>query len=182
MLKFFSYSYIVILVDMNNLKKMQANGTRLSFTLNAADSAQFFNDEMDNRLWSSHVVYNNYVNKMIKPWADNYIMYPEISTKGRIHYHGILTVSAFDKFYLTYARKIEQCEYINMDLDTLNEEDNKWLEYCTKDRLLMEPLIATRGKGLKYSINHKTACSSLKEINTKSKKNQSSLQSYFATI
>lgn len=159
--------------------KMFLNKTRLSVTLNGDDSIQCFNDNMENRLWNTYIFYNTYLHKMFKPWAE-YEFQLEISKKGRIHMHGTVTIKDYERYYLIYARKIDKCEYINAEIDTIDDL-TVWQAYCSKDSLLMIPL-CKKNRGVKQSINHETACASIKELITKYDKNQQKLTSYFNTI
>lgn len=159
--------------------KMFPNGTHLSVTLNGDDSIQCFNDNMENRLWNTYIFYNNYLHKMFKPWCE-YEFQLEISRKGRIHMHGTVKMIDYERFYLLYSRKIDKCEYINAEIDTI-ETYSVWQIYCSKDSLLMIPL-CKKSRGVKQSITHDTPCASIKELVTKYDKQQKTLTSYFESI
>lgn len=147
--------------------KMLGNGEQLAITLNVADSGQFFNDNISNRLWNAYVIYNNFCHKYIKPWAD-YDIYTEISRKGRIHCHGVIRITDYIKYYVQYARKLDRLDSMNVDLDTISDMD-KWLEYCRKDSLLMSTMYEKEARGGKYQLTQYLPCARKEKINTKAK-------------
>lgn len=63
------------------------------------------------------------------------MIYPEFDPKGRLHYHGILTLNHTEKvrFYKHAMHKLKLLGFIDIKpMDTF-KDNLKWLIYCKKD-------------------------------------------------
>lgn len=80
----------------------------------------------------------NYISKI----RVNYILFPELDLKGRLHFHGIIERSKDNiKDYLWSIKFLERWTFI-----CVKEIKNmaKWLQYCKKDWKITKKLIQTK--------------------------------------
>lgn len=63
-----------------------------------------------------------------------YELNPEISNKGRIHFHGKLKIDCIVRFLLYDIKKIEKIGIY--EIDEINDHDI-WYKYCNKDKKVM---------------------------------------------
>lgn len=70
----------------------------------------------------------------------NYYMYPELSGKGRIHYHGWLEIHDVPQFYLMDVPRLIEHGHIKIDT---HDGTDKWDIYITKSTGYMNDLTNT---------------------------------------
>ncbi|AXH77558.1 MAG: putative replicase-associated protein [Cressdnaviricota sp.] len=135
------YPYYLYLISMDSQKqtpfKKPRNdipsyedmliGVRYAITINPCDKMQKFRDPL--RLTSflneiSKLLYHN--NKIYR-----YTLYPELSPKGRLHYHGYITILDIDTFYLYSIPNLLKMSTIV--IKPIKEESKEmWQNYCIK--------------------------------------------------
>lgn len=74
-----------------------------------------------------------------------FILFPEISQRGRIHYHGTIVIKNKLQFYLHEAFKLSMWCHVKMTtferIDTETETKYKsWQEYIEKNKAMMKSL------------------------------------------
>lgn len=98
-----------------------------TFTVSPSDDYQYFNE--DDREDKFYKLWKMYFRK----WIDiNVYLHPELSPRGRLHFHGTIlfkTEKAIKKFYLFYVSDILRKSQI--EIDTITDPD-KWSLYCAK--------------------------------------------------
>lgn len=62
-------------------------------------------------------------------------LYPEISSLGRVHYHGILKVYDIFEFYLKDIPMLK--DICSFEIDKIDSMET-WIKYCTKQKSIME--------------------------------------------
>lgn len=101
--------------------------TKYSFTVSPCDDYQYFNE--DDREDKFRKMFKMY----FKKWKSiNVYLYPELSPRGRLHFHGTLlfkTEKSIKTFYLFYISDILRKAQI--EIDTIGDEE-KWRLYCVK--------------------------------------------------
>lgn len=70
--------------------------------------------------------------------ASRLVLYPELSKQGNIHFHGLIEIKDYVKFY-KMLKKHNTC--IGFRLVKELTDPVVWLEYCVKDRLLMQTIL-----------------------------------------
>lgn len=67
---------------------------------------------------------------------------PEISTNGKLHWHGIILFKTFTKVGKFYSQLPIYLNLLQMELDTISDI-KEWVEYCNKGSNYMRALLAT---------------------------------------
>lgn len=78
-------------------------------------------------------------------------VYPELSRKGRLHYHGTITFTkllGISNFYFQLYNLTDKVNVLIREID----DGNKWNAYCQKQRDVMEA--ACIHYAIKYVLNH----------------------------
>lgn len=71
-----------------------------------------------------------YLNKV----SDYYILYPELSTDGRLHYHGIIQFRDMIKWYKSTKHILSSLlGFICLKIIKTNIDNIKWIYYISKD-------------------------------------------------
>lgn len=120
-------------------------GDYLPITINPAE--QFFGE--DCRL-------SIIIDSMYKFLRDNtdysrFELWPEISGKGQVHFHGIVRVGNPIKFHLMDVPRLIMYGHINIDICGKTDDDSetvklnmeKWKKYCTKNTEFMTQVLLT---------------------------------------
>lgn len=100
-------------------------GVNYAFTINPSDKYQLFNSftRLSEIMKESH----HYLGQLKR-----YVLYPELSPKGRFHLHGWIwfnTDKEIIEFYLDYLPQLQRkCSY---EMDELNDV-SVWTKYCLK--------------------------------------------------
>lgn len=128
-------------------KSMYGTGELYSFTVNPAQ--QFFkhNSITRPRLCVAHIC------DLLEPLKGycEYELYPELSKKGRWHYHGKLKILDPFHFHLTIIPKL--LDKVILEIDIINDIE-EWERYIKKDREVMEK--ALKKMKIPYRISHLT--------------------------
>lgn len=105
-----------------------------SITLNPIDKLQCYSQNSTRRLTTFYEFHYKYLKKILAPFAD-YDLWLEISSKGRLHFHGIIYIKDIISFYLSSVPKLTDDYAIEMDTidDVLI-----WLSYCQKQSVIRE--------------------------------------------
>ena len=75
------------------------------------------------------------------------ILYPELSSGSRWHYHGTLSITNVMKFFIFDLPFLR--EHFSFEIDTIADL-TKWTAYCTKQTTLMKPITKEHGIPYKY--------------------------------
>jgi len=108
---------------------------KYAVSLNPCDDCQYWN--VDDR-------YKKFLAKFFTCMRETkyakYILYPEMSSKGRLHFHGTIEIFDVLNFYLYDLSVLRLfCQY---EIDTI-QCATTWEKYCTKGKPLLAPYIAT---------------------------------------
>lgn len=79
---------------------------------------------------------------------------PELSPKGRLHYHGVIIIKDVLNFYYHDLHILN--ETMSYEIDTLSEDAEgllKYTSYCVKQRPIFEAYAKATGTKLPISIN-----------------------------
>lgn len=99
-------------------------GTQYSFSINA------------NYPTGSIINNCNYYRRKLIPsihWLDiNYVLYGDLSPKGKIHYHGLIQFKTKESIFHFY-REINKIQDIAVEVDTI-EDRQKWINYIKKTK------------------------------------------------
>lgn len=68
----------------------------------------------------------------------NIDLYPEISSKGRIHFHGFLTIKDIFNFYYKCVPRL--MVHYSIEMDTIADRA-VWKTYCTKQEEFVQPAL-----------------------------------------
>jgi hypothetical protein len=101
--------------------------TKYTFTVSPCDDHQYFNE--DDREEKFRKLFKMYFKKWINI---NVFLYPELSPRGRLHFHGTImfkTEKSIKKFFLFYVSDILRKSQI--EIDTIGDADT-WRIYCSK--------------------------------------------------
>lgn len=105
--------------------------TNYAFTINPSDKYQKFNSYT--RLSDFLKDSTHYLSTLCR-----YVLYPELSPKGRLHFHGWIWFNTTDEivqFYLNYLPSIkDKCTY---EMDYLTDIQ-VWTKYCLKQKVFHE--------------------------------------------
>lgn len=115
-------------------KQMHHEDEDLTITLNTNDTLQFVQWQTARRIPYALRCYYN-ISRLLKQ-VSTFRMYPEISPKGRIHYHGIINLYDSFEFYSHIIPLLN--EVCMFEIDTIDDMDY-WESYIQKDRNIMEP-------------------------------------------
>lgn len=104
--------------------------TEYTFTLNLAEMIGVFPVDIDK--------YEKWLSTFFKPIRGmRFRMYPEVSSKGRLHMHGVVSftrVTAIVRYYeVLFAEQLR----ISCEMDTIADAQT-WAEYVTKQKWIME--------------------------------------------
>ncbi len=69
------------------------------------------------------------ITKLLHPCCE-YVLYPELSCVGQLHYHGTIRFKNTSKVFLFY-RSLYGITDLAIELDTIDDPD-VWTRYCTK--------------------------------------------------
>lgn len=98
----------------------------------------------------------------IKFWWDNIVdefneykycelmLYPEISSMGRLHFHGVIIILDTAKFY--YYTVPEMVKNASIEMDTVKDE-LVWYEYCTKQEVFIQQFLHSETMPLTVQYN-----------------------------
>lgn len=129
-------------------KAMYEKNITYSLTINP--EKQFFNLNVRERTIKEVTYFINKIRPLIEPHA-NFTLYPEISKKGRFHYHGTITIHSVYGFHAYTLPRINNiCMF---EIDVIND-DEAWTTYCTKDTPIIKKYF--NRLRLPYPINHNT--------------------------
>lgn len=99
--------------------------TNYAFTLNPSNKYQKFNS------YTRPSEFLKIVNELLGN-IKHYVLYPEISPKGRIHFHGWIWFDTQQEIIEFYLNKIHDLgENSTYEMDILNDV-KIWTDYCTK--------------------------------------------------
>lgn len=131
-----------------NDKKMLSAGLCYTFTLNPCDECQFMKKRRDRDVYVTEALQATLgeIKKHFK-----YILVPEISHKGRYHFHGYIEIINVSQFYLYAIPKL--MGFSRIEIDTIKDHQI-WANYIYKNREIMEPLTEVRWHG--YVLTHET--------------------------
>jgi len=68
--------------------------------------------------------------------CDHFVVAPELTEEGNIHYHGWFQISDKIKYYKTFFPKIKKLGYCKFN--KLKHTKSDWDYYCQKDHLMMK--------------------------------------------
>lgn len=87
---------------------------------------------INHKITSLKSIVSSYLRKIrdyIMPYA-KFTVYPELSAKGRLHYHGWIVFESLESVFYFY-KNIYGTTNIHVEIDTIADQ-NKWTEYITK--------------------------------------------------
>lgn len=108
-------------------------GSKYTFTLNPKE--QHFGREC-----RFNFMYKHIFNILQCLHSCDYVLYPEISKLGRIHYHGTIVINDVVEFYVYDIPFL--MDRFTFEIDTITDDD-KWTKYMTKQQAIMEPYAKT---------------------------------------
>lgn len=84
----------------------------------------------------------NIMTHYLNTYSDHYIMYPEFTNDGRLHYHGIVYIKDKYKFYHT-KHYMEHIGFSMWKPLKTHKDHMTWLIYCLKERYFcrLKPII-----------------------------------------
>lgn len=144
------------LTPTKNFKnKEMLSAQTYSFTLNPSDKHQYWNEKLRR---FEKVVTN--IKKLLGfiLYAE-YELYPEISIKGRVHFHGYLSVLDPVNFLLYDVKKLETCSIY--EIDTIANPE-VWRSYIQKDKKKMKSYCSF--KNYPYQLSNKSREAPLQNI------------------
>jgi len=121
----------------------------LTFTLNPSDTPYI--NTKNNRKVLLESFFNDIIKGLGKLRYCDYKIYPEISSTGKWHFHGTITITDIMNFYLYDVPLMQALGAI--EIDTIKDLDI-WLAYCTKQAELMKAYLTPLK--LKMEINKKS--------------------------
>ncbi len=131
---------LVELADPTNkiLKNsMFKNDTLYCFNVSPSDAHQHYRSNSINRFNDFYKSTFSLFEKYVLDYAEIDLV-PEISSKGRIHFHGTIKFTDSVTYHLVGAYHFQQAT--NIDIDTIDNIDN-WNKYKYKDKSLMSPFL-----------------------------------------
>lgn len=105
--------------------------TDLSITINASDTFPTIS------VYLKHYVYK--IRKYLLPYMNIKVLYPEFSSKGRLHYHGIIQFKTH-RMCVDWYYKYQHIDGLNIKIDTINDA-KVWQDYITKQNKYMSSYI-----------------------------------------
>lgn len=103
----------------------------MSFTINAKEEFPII---------SANVMHYMYmIKKYIIPYMEVKYLYPELSPKGRLHYHGTVQFKDYQQVFDWYYSH-HKIEGLMLSLDTIGDDD-KWDKYITKQHKYLYKII-----------------------------------------
>lgn len=105
-------------------------GDELSITINASETFGKLNE------YIRHYIY--LMKHYMIPYMEIKEMYPELSPKGRLHYHGIVKFTSLKKIIAWYFQG-QHIKGFNISLDTITDS-KKWKKYIKKQYKHMKPV------------------------------------------
>ena len=112
-----------------NIKKLEANKPQYK-------ELYFITISPPHRRGGSEYHYNNdkynmtkYLNKISSHW----IIYPELSDTFRLHYHGVIRMNSYQKYFKYIKKRIESIGFITMSRIRTAYQHIRTLHYCKKN-------------------------------------------------
>ncbi len=121
------------LVRMIKISRMYAQGVEYTLTICPTDEQQHW--KSPSRLYDC---ITTAITKLTKLNYCKYVLYPEISNKGRVHYHGKITIIDVVPFLLYTIKQLEA--FGLYEIDTIKDPSD-WDLYCLKDTAVMKPAL-----------------------------------------
>lgn len=106
-----------------------------AITVNPCDDHQYFKLDTSSRIESCKIFMIHCIDNMA---ATPIILYPEVSSKGRIHWHGLIKFKTYPdvlKFFITHVPGL--LSKASIEIDTISDP-HVWDEYCTKQKSLFD--------------------------------------------
>lgn len=126
---------------------MIKNDVYVSITINTNDTCQYFRFSTHRRLRYAVRIYYNICRLLTN--VAKFELYPELSEKGRLHYHGTIK---FDNVFEYYCHILPiLSEISNVKLKPIDDIDG-WKLYMLKDRGIMESGLTNHA--LPYELRH----------------------------
>lgn len=113
--------------------------------------------------------------------SNNFIIYPELNSNGRIHYHGKIQISDKYKWFKKILPTFKYNGFVLIKTDI----DQKWDEYISKDKDLMEKILKFK---LPFQFNKQVDGTWMKSnflseiVKHRKKKDKLNVQSYLPKI
>ena len=107
---------------------------KLAITISPPNRVQYSKDKNANtNLFKSDEIFIDSIMKYIKCY--NYIIYPEFSEKGRLHYHGVIDLDRNQYIrYMKYAQhKLPKIGHVDIKPLETFIDNLKWTIYITKE-------------------------------------------------
>jgi len=119
--------------------------TKYTFTINPNDKRQYF--ECTDRIEKLTSFMEQELLEIPNVDVD---VYMECSRNGRLHFHGTIEFKTKDSIKHFYVIKMHQWQqFSNIAIEPLKEPE-KWLEYCTKSKSIIDVQISTKNVFDKY--------------------------------
>lgn len=144
------------------INSMLQNDIAYTFNVSPSDSHQYYRSNSLNRFSDFYKSTFQLFKKYVLDYADINLV-PEISSKGRIHYHGTIKFKDTVSYHLVGAYHLQQAT--NIEIDTIDNLDN-WHKYMYKDKTLIMPFI--KNLHLPYQINNKNILKYISSLNKNS--------------
>lgn len=112
----------------------------------------------DVKYWEQYEVDSDVIRRYLNQVSDHYIMYPEIATEGRLHYHGTIKLKDPVKWYKSIRATLNSILGFTClkKLKTL-QDVIKWNYYASKDwpitSQVLQHKIRSINKGIRTTIN-----------------------------
>lgn len=74
------------------------------------------------------------IRMILSKCTNHYLIYPELSETGRLHYHGVIIITSWQRFFKTVKRDLEiSLGFISIKRIRTFKEHLKALFYCSKN-------------------------------------------------
>lgn len=114
--------------------ELLTSGQKLAITVNPSDCFQWFESPEDR-----FSLVTDYVYKLFKGIPNLTLeLYPEVSSKGRIHFHGYIGIKDIMNFYIMFVPLLIGRNHI--EIDTLSQDQKVYETYIKKSVKCMKPL------------------------------------------
>lgn len=117
----------------NQIPAMETIDPSVTYAFNLNPSTQY-----ENQKKRFHICINAHT-ILLKLLGDDkivtWVLHPELSPTGRVHYHGTIQIHDPFNFYIRLSKFLEQSTVVIKPITP----DDKWHDYCHKQALIIKP-------------------------------------------
>ena len=142
-----TYNYKIKNIQLEDMKLK----TPYALTINA--------EKMTGKIHRDYKEYTSIVYNLLEVNLIDHELYFEYSPSGRLHLHGVFKVHEWEQIGQLYNSIFNIGKISSIKIDTIDDKDT-WMEYCRKQRHVMQPylnqyqlhskIIETYGEAIDY--------------------------------